>query len=99
MYSLAVIGDGRLSSSALRNAHDYNAAVLISNGDACVEVGLAPMVVGGGLLGNIRGSPSLDIKARVRTLDHRLFKILGLLLEVCMVETLHTVDVDVPWMG
>ena len=99
MYSLGVLGDGGLSSSALRNAHDYDAAVLIPYGDARVEVGLAPMVVGGGLLGNIRSSPSFDIKARVRTLGHRLFKVLRLLLKASMGETLHTVDVDVPWVG
>jgi hypothetical protein len=100
MYSLGDIGDGGLPSGALRDAHDYDAAVLIPDGDAYVEVGLAPMILcGGGLLGNIRGSSSLDIEGRVRTLGNRLFQVLSLLLKVRMVEALHTVDVDVPWVG
>ena len=80
MYSLGVIGDRGLSSCALSDAHDYDTAVLIPYGDTCVEVGLAPMVVGGGLLGNIRSSSSLDILGHIRTLFHWLFQILSLLL-------------------
>jgi hypothetical protein len=38
------------------------------------------MVLCDGLLGNIRGSSSFDIEGRVRTLGHRLFKVLSLLL-------------------